>query len=187
MLRAAFPLLLLAGAVSAEPPVPRCEADAGRRANQVHGEVRKGEAFTQATAEGWVLRLLPVSEGWLLIVTTEDRPDEDLAQLTPPWHFTPNPRQIEGWHFRNADNTGPNDGSVNAPQELREFIFSPLVNREIQGADATRGPTAEEVKEVGSFGRGWFFIAAYRLTPIREGERAAFESIRFSACLTWPG
>ena len=49
--------------------------------------------------------------------------------LTPPWHLVPNPRYVEGWHFRNASNTGPNDGSVNAPQETREFIFSPEVGR----------------------------------------------------------
>ena len=30
---------------------------------------------------------------------------------------------IVGWNFRNADNTGENDGSVNAPQEIREFNF----------------------------------------------------------------
>ena len=79
---------------------------------------------------------MPVSEGWLLEVTSRDRHNEDLARLTPPWHFTPNPRQIDGWHFRNVENTGPHDGSVNAPQELREFVFSPRVGRDIQGASA---------------------------------------------------
>jgi hypothetical protein len=98
----------------------------------------------------------------------------------------PNPREIEGWHFRNSDNTGPNDGSVNAPQEVREFIFSPRVGRDIQGPDARVSASPEEVEEVRSFGRGWLLIESYALAAPRRGERAAFESLEFSACLTWP-
>jgi len=89
-----------------------------------------------------------------------------------------------GVHFRNTDNTGQNDGSVNTPGALREFIFSPQVGREIQyNGSAT---AAEDVAKVRSFGRGWLFIESYRLTPPRKGERAALESLTFSACLTWP-
>ena len=119
-------------------------------------------------------------------MTTNDRLDEDLARLTPPWHFAPNPREIDGWHFRNAQNNGPNDGSVNAPRRFREFIFSPRVGRDIQGPDATTGPTVEEDAAVRAFGRGWLFIESYTLSPPRNGERAAFEALRFTACLTWP-
>jgi hypothetical protein len=187
MLRVAIPIMLLVGRASADIPVPRCEATQGRRAEQVDGEVRRGDTFTKLTPGGWVLRLDPVAVGWFLQVTTEDRPEEDLSRLTPPWHFVPNPRQIEGWHFRNATNTGPNDGSVNAPQQLREFIFSPRVGRDIQGPDSKMSPTAEQVNEVRSFGQGWFLIHSYTLTPERQGERAAFETLRFSACLTWAG
>jgi hypothetical protein len=39
---------------------------------------------------------------------------------------------------------------------------------------------------VGSFGRGWLFVESYRLTPPQSGTRAAFETLRFLACLTWP-
>jgi hypothetical protein len=96
----------------------------------------------------------------------------------------PNPREIEGWHFRNTANTGPNHGSVNAPQELREFIFSPEVGR---GIDYNGSATsADDVARVRSFGRGWLFIESYILTPPRRGDRASFESLRFSACVTWP-
>jgi hypothetical protein len=113
------------------------------------------------------------------------REREDLSRLTPPWHFVPNPREIEGWHFRNCDNSGPNDGTVNAPQELRDFIFSPEVGRGIDyNGSAT---TAEDVERVQAFGRGWLRITEYRLTPPSRGDRAAFEWFNFSACLTWPG
>src|SRR6185503_17865995 len=112
------------------------------------------------------------------------REGEDLSTLTPPWHFVPNAREIEGWHFRNPDNTGPNDGSMNAPGYLREFIFSPLVGRQIEYKGSATAPA--DVEKVRSFGRGWLFIESYRLTPLRRGERAGLESLTFWGCLTWP-
>ena len=73
---------------------------------------------------------------------------------------------------------------MNAPQELREFIFSPAVGREVEyNGSAT---SVEDVEKVRLFGRGWLFIESYPLTPPQRGERAAFEMIKFSACLTWP-
>ena len=179
-------LIVLAATTASGQSVPRCEAAAGRKAELVTGQVSRGRPLSQATPGGWILKLVPVAEGWMLEVTTSDRSSEDLARLTPPFHFVPNPRQIEGWHFRNLENTGPNDGSVNAPQNLREFTFSPRVGRDIQGPAANAGPTSEEVRQVAAFGRGWLFVESYELTPPRGGERAAFETLRFSACLTWP-
>jgi hypothetical protein len=175
-----------AGGVGAgrEATAPRCEFEPGRQAERIQGEVGKGAKFSRLTPAGWIVRLAPVEEGWILQIAIRDHEAEDLSRFTPPWHFVPNPRQIEGWHFRNADNTGPNDGSVNAPQELRDFIFSPAVGRGIEYSGSAT--TEEEVAQIRSFGRGWLFIESYRLTPLRKGERAAFESLRFSACLTWP-
>ena len=164
---------------------PACQPDGNRRsAERVHGVVKKGERLSRTTAAGWIVTLVPDPEGWFLQVTSRGRESEDLARLTPPWHFVPNPREIEGWHFRNANNTGPNDGSVNAPQELREFIFSPEVGRGIEYNGS--GTSGADVEKVRAFGRGGLFIDAYTLTPPKQGERAAFESMTFSACLTWP-
>jgi hypothetical protein len=132
-----------------------------------------------------MFRLMPSEDGWFIQVSVRGRDADDLARFTPPWHFVPNPLDLDGWHFRNADNTGPNDGSVNAPGELREFIFSPEVGRSIEYHGS--GTTTAEVERVRAYGRGWLHIDAYRLTPMRRGERAAFESLTFSACLTWPG
>ena len=74
--------------------------------------------------------------------------------------------------------------SRDSPQELREFIFSPDVGRGIEyNGSAT---TPEDVAKVESFGRGWLHLDAFRLTPPRRGERAAFEWLRFTACLIWP-
>ena len=179
-------LLLLTAlrAMSTQAAVPRCTPEAGRRAEQVQGEVLKGTPFSESTRGGWILKLVPVEAGWFLEITTKGRQDEDLSRLTPPWHFVPNAREIEGWHFRNADNTGPNEGSVNAPQKLREFIFSPRVGRGIEYNGSATSP--EDVARVRSFGRGWLHLDEFRLTPPRRGERASFEWLKFSACLTWP-
>jgi hypothetical protein len=169
------------------PAVPRCETEASRRAEVITGEVIRGDTFFRSTPSGWILRLTPARDGagWFLSVSVKGREAEDLSRLTPPWHFVPNPREIEGWHFRNAANTGPNDGSVNAPQQLREFIFSPEVGRSIDyDGSAT---SSENVAKVRSFGRGWLFITRYALTAPRAGERAGFESLAFTACLTSPG
>ena len=180
-------LLIAFSALGAQDRVaPRCEPAPGRSAEQVEGQVTRGQAFSKSTASGWILRLVPVQEGWFLEIAMPGRETDDLSRLTPPWHFVPNPREIEGWHFRNVDNTGPNEGSVNAPQELRDFVFAPQVGREIQGPSATSSPTIEEVERVRAFGRGWLHVDEFRLTPPRRGERAAFEFLKFSACLTWP-
>ena len=121
---------------------------------------------------------------WLgLQISTTNRPAEDLSRLTPPWHATVNARDIEAWQFRNAENTGPNDGSVNAPGGRREFIFSPLVGRGIEYGGSV---TSADVEKVRVFGRGWLFIESYRLTAPRRGGRADFESLTFWACLSWP-
>ena len=165
---------------------PQCRPAPGRSAEQVEGEATKAQVFSKATPSGWILRLVPVQEGWVLEIAMKGRETENLSSLTPPLHAVPNPREIEGWHFRNADNTGPNEGGVNAPQQLREFIFSPEVGREIQGPLSASSASNEEIKRIQAFGRGWLHLDEFRLTPPRRGERASFEFLKFSACLTWP-
>ena len=92
-------------------------------------------------------------------------------------------RGCELWHFRNASNTGPNDGSVNAPQETREFIFSPEVGRSLE-YEGSATP-ASVVSEIRTFGRGQLTLTEYRLSPVADGQRASFEEARFEVCLIW--
>ena len=181
---ALFVPLVAVGLVGQPARPPDCRSEDGRRAERFQGAVKRGELFERKTPAGWILKLQPDPEGWFLSVTVSGREGEDLSRLTPPWHFVPNAREIEGWHFRNAANTGPNDGSVNAPQELREFIFSPAVGRGIEYHGS--GTSPDDVAKVRAFGRGWLFIEKYTLTPLSPGTRAAFEAVTFSACLTWP-
>lgn len=184
MLNAGAVMTLALTLLTRQSPAPECRPALDRSAEAIHGEVNRGEVFAASTPSGWLLRLTPVKDGWSVSIAVKDRKSEDLGRLTPPWHFVPNPRVLEGWHFRNLDNTGPNDGSVNAPQELREFIFSPDVGRSIHYNGS--GTTAEDVERVRAFGRGWLHLSSYRLSPPRRGARAAFEWLQFSACLSWP-
>jgi hypothetical protein len=166
-------------------PRPKCEAPTGRRAEQMQGRVARGDSVAFQIAAGWILRLTPIEHGWIIGLSAVGfGPDDNLAALTPPWHFVPNARDLEGWHFRNADNTAPNDGSVNAPGELREFIFSPAVGREIVYSGS--GTRTEDVEKVRAFGRGWLYLDSYRLSPPARAARASFDSISYTACLTWP-
>jgi hypothetical protein len=184
-LRTLLVALMALGFAGRLDSAPDCRSAGGRRAERLRGVVKRGEPFERLTADRWILRLRPDPEGWFLEVSIKGREEEDLSRLTPPWHFVPNPREIEGWHFRNASNTGPNEGSVNAPQELREFIFSPAVGQGIEYNGSATSP--EDVEKVRAYGRGWLFIEKYTLTPPARGARAAFETMTFSACLTWPG
>jgi hypothetical protein len=92
-------VLLLIGLMGQPIAPPVCESQQERRAERIRGTVKSGDRFSQMTPSGWILRLAPGPRGWFLEVTTKDRESEDLSRLTPPWHFVPNPREIEGWHF----------------------------------------------------------------------------------------
>ena len=90
------------------------------------GEVARGQAFEHALAPGLVFRLVPDDGGWTVWVGQPGAPDADWSGVVTPPFRGPNPRFLEAWHFRNADNSGPNlpgPGNVNAPQAVREFEF----------------------------------------------------------------
>ena len=171
--------LALAGTAQ---PVPVCPSQPDREVASIRGEVRAGEQF-EAETGSFLFRLRPYETGWLISVYEPDR-DDELSHLTPPWHFVPTPRDIQGWHFRNVDNTGPNDGTVNAPQERREFIFSPEVGRTIEYRGS--GTSAEDVERVKAFGRGELTILDYQLTPPQRGGSARLLRMKFDVCMSWP-
>ena len=147
--------------------------------------VRAGQTYRRALWGGLVFELEPSELGWRIAVRDTTRPAEDLASLTPPFHFAPNPRDIEGWTFRNKQNTGPNLGDVDAPGEAREFIFSPEVGRSIPSPDSvgTSGMTVEMLDRVGARGRGVLEVERPILTPPAQGERAGILSMRFRVAI----
>ena len=165
---------------AAEPPPCLPRADHETRA--IHGEVAGDQEFRAALDNGWTFTLVRELHGWTLAVV--DRDGTDLTQLTPPWRFEPNPRQLYGWHFRNADNTAPNDGTVNAPQELRRFLISPSVS----GTGGFRPPADKPVDPAAleSEGRGTLFVIDDGLADLARGQQARMVYLKFSACLSWP-
>jgi hypothetical protein len=164
---------------------PGCRVDQpGYAAVRFEGEVSEGREFERSFGPGFRFVLEPIEAGWSIAVYARGRED-DLSRLTPPWHFVPNPCSIEGWHFRNAANTGPNDGSVNAPQEERWFVFSPEVGLTIDGPQSTSIPTEEEMLVVAGFGAGEFRLVEYRLADLDRNQRARMVWLRFSVCISW--
>lgn len=174
--------LLIIGTASAaaQAPILSCDSTEDRTAYYFGGEVSGQRAFTWPLPTGWLFALEPAPFGWDLRIYSNiqgDAPGVDLTALTPPLNG-PNPRDIYGWHFRNADNTGPNTGEINAPQELRLFHFAPTLTAGDLPA-ATPEPGPED-------GRGWLRIQDYGLADLDAGEQARMVYLAFEVCLTWP-
>ena len=159
-----------------------CVASSGRLSATLEGKVVAGEDSALPFGPGFVLGLAPINHGWEITVTHVAH-SGNLARLTPPFHFAPNPRFIEGWHFRDSSNSGPNDGSVNAPQSVRDFIFSPEVDGMIAGG---RQPTASDIEQVRKFGRGRLEILDFELTRPTPETRASMVQMLYRVCLSWP-
>ena len=131
----------------------------------------------------FVFALEPMAYGWEIRVYEKGR-KEDLAELTPPLRG-PNPTDIEGWNFRNEDNTAPNDGSVNVSQKDREFIFSPEVGKAINSSKSINGITEDDIDRIEAFGQGELKITRMKLSPPRQGGTAGIEQMNFHCILTW--
>ena len=149
-----------------------------------NGSLKAGERFERSFGGRFVFSLEPIDSGWEIRVSERGR-TENIARLTPPFHFVPNSRYIEGWHFRNEDNTGPNNGCVNAPQEEREFIFSPEVGETIGGPQARYSVSPGEVDRVEAFGRGDMGITHLKLSPLIENEKARILAMEFQCKIVW--
>lgn len=173
-----------------EPPtwdvfLPGCVAgDSSRAVERFADEICAGERFEQPFGPGYRFVLEPIESGWRIAVRLEGR-DDILSRLTPPWHFVPNPCFLEGWHFRNVGNTGPNDGSVNAPGDERGFIFSPEVGVTIDSPESAGMPTEEEMLRIAAFGSGELRVLDYGLADLEPGERARMVWLKFEVCVSW--
>ncbi len=168
-----FVAVLLPGTVAALS----CEETDQRYAMHLAGEVAGDRSYTETVGPGWVFTLERQPLGWAIRLNARD--GKDLSQVTPPFHG-PNPRDLVGWHFRNVDNTGPNDGSVNAPQRDRLFLFAP----QIEGTAGFKAP--KDAAAVDADGRGWLRIDDFGLADLAAGEQARMVYLKFFACLTWP-
>jgi hypothetical protein len=163
------------------------------------GEVMRNQRYVHALPGNLEFRLLPSPEGWSIAIGRPgDRTEDYVGIATPPYHGV-NPVFIEAWHFRNADNTGSNDGQVNAPTEVREFSF---VLNHIQykkfldalniwsGGDETA--TEKQRSDAADFllnaprRDGSLSISEMKLGGLEKGMRPWFESMKFDVNLCFP-
>jgi len=152
-----------------------CSPGPGVRAH-LAGTLIAGDTLAYQFGPGLRFELRPTPAGWEVAVL--DTAGIDRSAVTPPLlPAETNPRQIAGWHFRNADNTGPNQGDVNAPQTARNFAFA------LDAATALAGPVDPGTEGIG---RGVLAILDYGLADLAAGERARMVHLRFGVCLEWP-
>lgn len=96
---------------------------------ELQGEAQGGETLVhpfEHDGRHFQLRFLPRAGGWQIWIGDPMHRDRNyVVPATPPYRGV-NPAVIQGWQFRNADNTGPNKagaGHVNAPGRIRTFAF----------------------------------------------------------------
>jgi hypothetical protein len=146
----------------------------------IRGTVVAGERFVKPFGPGFRFELNPSAHGWRIDVR-EGADPRSLTVFTPPLHSVPNDCDLEGWHLRNEDNTGPNETgpkNVNAPGLERELIFLPA--REITAGNK------ENVRRAKGFGKGRLEVLEHELKDLAVGQRASFARIQFRVVLEWP-
>lgn len=131
------------------------------------GRVDAGKMFRRPFGSRFEFSLKPQPDGWEIFVKEFGR-DENLSRLTPPFHFMPNPREIEGWHFlKNPSACVSRAYKADAgPANPRRFIFSPDVGKKIAYNPET---LSTDVKEIEKFGRGVLAIERFKLAPGKNG------------------
>lgn len=157
-----------------------CVASPGNSSADIVGEAGALRPFQQPFGPGLTFHLLATDFGFRIAV--HDERGKDISYLTPPLRGI-NDRFLDGWHFRNRDNTGANEGSVNAPQKRRGFIFSPEVGRSL--GVGPEGPTHADIERILETGRGDLEVLDYGLADLESGQRARMVWLSFRVCLEW--
>lgn len=158
-----------------------CQPTEERSAVLLSREIAGARDFNEyLEGPGWTFQLKRAPHGWDIRLNDEN--GLDLTQMTPPLRGAPNPRQLYGWHFRNADNTGANRGDVNAPQHLRLFGFDPALT----GTGGFKPSGAQGVDSQDQPGRGALTIRDMGLADLEPGQKARMNYVNFSVCMTWP-
>jgi len=165
------------------------------------GEIKKGERFNHKISKDLIFELLPIEYGWIISIRNKNQIENYCGIATPPFHGI-NSLYIEGWHFRNTDNSGPNEAgekNINAPQEIREFNFvldqegyektAALLNTILHSGNISSKKITEAETEFGSIkkGNGKLEILEMKFENMKLNEKAAFAYMKFSVELNIPG
>lgn len=166
------------------------------------GAVNRGGSFKREIRPGLVFRLNDFNgdgEGWFIQVGDEERSENNFAlYVTGPFHGL-NDLVIEGWHFRNADNTGPRTSEDRyAPQATRHFHFvlNELDNQvafdSLQKLVWSYQYSKEEVEQARNtynqlvLASGVLTITEMELGNLTPREQAFIESMSFEVSLDLP-
>lgn len=190
----AFALLLVAGLPQAAPADPL----------SLEGEIQRGDTLVHRFEKDdgkFEIRMVPVQQGWgIWVGDPSDRQRNYVIVATPPFRGI-NPAVIQGWHFRNSDNTGPNragEDHVNAPGRIRTFAFV-LDGAGYQAAhealDILMWPEGREASEIDAArtrldavpkANVTLEIEALELGNLVEGQKAWIERLAFRLQIDHP-
>lgn len=94
---------------------------------KIHFEdvVVRGQSYQKSINKILNFKLIPTEYGWEISVENKIDSGNNYCEIaTPPFHGI-NAIYIDGWHFRNSDNSANNEAGEQsvAPQENRGFAF----------------------------------------------------------------
>ena len=186
-------LLFLSGICNAQPQ------SAPNLALRLHGEVQRAGKFEEEIGHGLVFRLAPSEFGWDIEVGPKGSTDNYMDCVNEPLHGI-TPFQIEGWLFRNDDNTATRKASEMLTPgigEKREFQFVLTAADEAKScADLEKmeynydGKSPERTAAAKRFGElaggdGSVTITHMTLGNLKLGAQAWIESMRFEATFSF--
>ncbi len=175
------------------------------------GEVANDQKFEKEIGNNLFFRLEPGGSSWTISIGSKtsktsvkdvgyENYNNFAAVVTPPYRGINN-IYIEGWHFRNSDNSGPNElgpKNVNAPGEVREFDFV-LNDTDYQKASEALNKmlwsysySEQEVNEATiihenlSKRHGKLTITDLKLNNLLVEKQAGIESMKFDVELNFP-
>ena len=171
---------------------------------EFRGGIQRGDTLVHSfeyDGRKFEFRRAPMGHGWLIwIGDPMDRERSHVAVATPPQRGI-NHAVIQGWHFRNADNSGPNEpgeGNINAPGKTRQFAFvldaaGYQAAREAleilmrpDGRDKAEIEAAGERLKAAPTARAVMETAALELGNLVGGEQAWIERLAFRICIDLP-
>jgi hypothetical protein len=164
--------------------------------------ISKGQSFEKQIGVNLFFRLIPDELGWTISVGSNSAPKNNFCGVVTPPYRGINAIHIEGWHFRNADNSGPNEAgpkNVNAPQKAREFHFVLNDGDYRKAFDALQillwpySSSKQEITEAESVhaklpkGNGALTIRDLKLNRLDVGKQAGVDGFTFDVELNFPG
>lgn len=163
------------------------------------GEVHRGQRFEKDIGRGLVFRLDPDDNGWNIEVGPAGSTDDYTDCVNMPAHGITN-RQIQGWHFRNDDNTAPlepRDFQTPGIGQPRQFDFVLTAEDQSKSCDdLSKGvywwdeKNPEHQKALARWGtlaagEGTLTLTAMKLGNLVRGQQAWIDSMKFEVSISF--